>query len=216
MVGAYLPCTEVVTDMWNGARLDRCSGRIGMGRDLCLCFAVGSPNDISLDICWLFIGIGQLMVQRDANLWDQPIGSHRPGASKQLPRCEDINVPEVEASWSATAVLPSFSRNVQTINMGPSTVTQTLTPTLVNLTISSSAVVTGSDGSLTTVDRTYTTTAAVINYEPCRDKSAELGNKIALGVGRGLGIPTLVIAIIGTCYMARAHKNNQRERHAPP
>lgn len=189
---------------------------VGMGKDLCLCFAVDTTQDIAVNICWLFNGIGQLMVQTDANLWNHPVGSHRPGASKHIPRCEDIDVTEVEASWSATAAQPSFSRNIQTVNIGPSTAMQTLTPTLVNLTVSSSAVVTGSDGSLTTVYRTYTTTAAIINYESGRDKSADLGNRIALGVGLGLGIPTLVMAVIGTYYMARAYKNNQRERQAPP
>jgi hypothetical protein len=64
-----------------------------------------------------------------------------------------------------------------------------------------------SDGSVTTVDRTYTTTAAVINYEPGPDKDAQRGNKIALGVGLGLGIPTLILAIIGTCYMTKGHRN---------
>ncbi|PVF92640.1 hypothetical protein CPB86DRAFT_877733 [Serendipita vermifera] len=186
---------------------------VGMGQQLCLCFAMSDTTGISVDICWLFNGIGQVII--DDGGWIRPIGSHRPGAAKSLPHCEDVNVAAVQSEWSATAVMPSFSGNVQTINLEPSTLvstitsvqTQTLTPTLVNLTVSSSAVVTGDDGVVTTVDRSYTTTAAVINYEPTRDPSS---NRIALGVGLGLGIPSFILALIGTVYVKKSYENKKK------
>ena len=74
---------------------------------------------------------------------------------------------------------------------------------MVNLTISSSAVVTGPDGQLTTEDRSYTTTAAVINFEPAPQQGLTPGDKIALGIGLGLGLPTFVLGVLGFYYNRR-------------
>jgi hypothetical protein len=59
--------------------------------------------------------------------WGRPIEAHRPGAYKTLPHCESIDIPAVESSWSATAVMPSFTGNIETV--GPSTILATVTET---------------------------------------------------------------------------------------
>lgn len=77
---------------------------------------------------------------------------------------------------------------------------------MVNLTITSSAVVTGTNGQPSTQDRSYTTTAAVINFQPAAEEGLSTGNKIALGVGLGLGLPTLFVAIGAWCYSGNRQK----------
>jgi hypothetical protein len=83
----------------------------------------------------------------------------------------------------------------------------------VNLTVSSSAVITDSNGHLTTQDRSYTTTAAVIDYEPTPQRGLSESDKIALGIGLGLGFPSLLIAICGCVYQRRRYADNARPAH---
>jgi hypothetical protein len=196
---------------------------VGMGRALCMCFAMATNTAVAYDMCWYFNEIGQYWIASDG--YGSMVGSYRPGAAKSLPHCSDVDVNQLEQQWTATAVMPQATGPVETVNLGPSTVlqtvtqTSTLTPTsktflhprgpaeidsltpVVNLTISSSTVVTGRDGSPTTEDRSYTTTAAVINFEPAADQGMSLGNRIALGVGLGLGLPTFFLALVA-CWRA--------------
>ena len=74
---------------------------------------------------------------------------------------------------------------------------------MVNLTITSSTVLTGSNGQPTTEDRTYTTTAAVINFQPAPEEGLSTSNRIALGVGLRLGLPSLLAAVLGLYYANR-------------
>jgi hypothetical protein len=99
---------------------------VGMGRDMCLCFSLSPTSEAPVDICWLFNGIGQVMLVGNGYL-RIPTGAHRPGAYKSLHHCEAINIAVVESSWSATAPMPSFHGNIETL--GPSTILATVTET---------------------------------------------------------------------------------------
>ncbi|KAG8824967.1 hypothetical protein FRC17_008903 [Serendipita sp. 399] len=103
--------------------------------------------------------------------------------------------------------MPSYTGAVQTFHAGPSTVVQTmvrtqtyvLTPTLIPLTVTSSAVFTDGQGHVTTRDASFVTTAAIINSQSCNGGGGGGGGdalqRIKIGVGLGLGIPALTALI---------------------
>jgi hypothetical protein len=106
---------------------------VGLGQAVCLCFSMSTTTGAAYDICWSYNAIGQYVV--DSLGWQ--IGSYRPGASKSLPQCGDVDINALQAGWTRTAVMPQQTGSIQTLNIGPTTFdhtvtqirTSTLTPT---------------------------------------------------------------------------------------
>lgn len=213
-IARYRNDTTSTLSFYDAAGVKLIGAGVGLGRAVCMCFAMSTNDAAAYDLCWPFDPIGQFLVGRAI------YGSYRPGAAKSLPHCGDIDVAAVQSEWTRTAVMPQETGPVETISRPPTTVevtrevTHTLTPTMINLTITSSAVVTGSDGHPTTEDRSYTTTAAVINFQPAPEEGLSTGNKIALGVGLGLGLPSLLVAIGAWAYSGT--RRNPNRLHDPP
>lgn len=86
-----------------GTRLDE--GIVGDGYDTCLCFALGQSGggDLKSGICLWVDGDGQAEVWWQLRYDRILAGVHRPNMNRALPLCADVNVDELEASWSATA-----------------------------------------------------------------------------------------------------------------
>ncbi|KAG8750066.1 hypothetical protein FRC14_000836 [Serendipita sp. 396] len=191
---------------------------IGLGRALCACFSLSNGEGTNpVDICWYFNEIGQYTPYFG---WNQPVGSYRPGAAKSLKKCNEVDVPALQSQWSQTAIMPAFTGPVQTLQLGPSTVVQTvvqtqtyvLTPTLVPVTITSSSVITGSNGQVTTRDVSYVTTAAILNSGPSNGGGANDSlQRVKVGVGLGLGLPALAGLLWYAMYIY-----NKRNLPPPP
>ncbi|KAG8824969.1 hypothetical protein FRC17_008905 [Serendipita sp. 399] len=167
---------------------------IGLGKALCMCFAMSDLGGKATDICWYFDEIGQYV--RWVN--SEPQGSYRPGAAKSLKRCADVDLPALQAHWSQTAIMPTFTGQVQTFQNGLTTIRETvvqtqtyvLTPTVVPFTIQSSRVVTGSNGQVSTLDASYVTNAPVLNNAPSSSSNGDDENDpLALGLSLGLAVP---------------------------
>ncbi|CCA73375.1 hypothetical protein PIIN_07329 [Serendipita indica DSM 11827] len=136
---------------------------VGLGKPVCMCFSLGViTTGEKLDICWGFDLHGAVIAQGGSGV---VYGSWRT-SGKALARCANVNLASLEAQWSQTAVIPSYTGAVQTLNLGPSTVTQvqtvTITPTIATFNVTSTTVFTGSNGQIVTQPVTYVTTAPVI------------------------------------------------------
>ncbi|CCA73372.1 hypothetical protein PIIN_07327 [Serendipita indica DSM 11827] len=143
---------------------------VGLGIPLCMCFSLGMiATNENLDICWGFESSGVVV----ANGLGGVLGSWRI-SGKALPRCTDANLGSLEAQWSRTAIMPSYTGSVLTF--GPSTVTQlrtvTLTPT--SQVVPEAGRVTGSGS---------------------QGQGSSSAMKLGLGIGISLGILALVVLI---------------------
>ncbi|KAG8824970.1 hypothetical protein FRC17_008906 [Serendipita sp. 399] len=217
-VSAYRNITEPIIAYYDISGVRLLQAGIGLGKALCACFAMSDSLGKATDICWYFNEIGQWAPYYSLG----PSGSYRPGASKSFPKCGDVDVPALQAQWSRTAIMPTAIGPVQTLQLGPSTVIQTvvrtqtyvLTPTLLPFTVTSASVITGSNGQVTTQDLSYVTTAVVVNAESSGSSGGN-GNdnlqRVKIGVGLGLGLPTLGALLAYAMYLY-----NKRNSPPPP
>ncbi|KAH6666029.1 hypothetical protein B0J14DRAFT_491596 [Halenospora varia] len=188
---------------------------VGGGRDLCMCFSLAQgasvSNGIKGDICIYVDGTATAQVWWSIALDDFLASSYRPGAYKSLPACGNVDLDSLKASWSATAAQPSVTEVVSTlgnINIGntkSSAITQTVlsmstfTPSVIDYTQLTLLTTTNSQGVLTTQTGTLTTRLPVVTSAPPPDAGLSSSDKIALGVGLGIGLPTIGLMILGLC-----------------
>jgi hypothetical protein len=99
---------------------------VSLGRSLCLCFSMSTDLGSKFDICWYFYGDGRYM----GDYLGIPYGSFRSGSDKTLPSCANVDVASLEAAWSQTAIMPTYTGDVETINAPQSTIISTVTQTL--------------------------------------------------------------------------------------
>ena len=62
---------------------------------------------------------------------------------------------------------------------------------------------TNSQGVLTTQTSTIATQLPVVTNSPSSDTGLSRSDKIALGVGLGIGLPTIILMIIGLCLRGK-------------
>jgi hypothetical protein len=99
-----------------GVRLK--DGQVGSGYEVCLCFAlaqVPSAGSVRGAAClWVDAsGQGDYEYARGP-ISDYAFISNYRVVDKALPLCKDVNLAQLSASWSATAVLPSVTEAVVT------------------------------------------------------------------------------------------------------
>lgn len=84
--------------------------RVGGGLDVCMCFAMAQVSgSFRAAVCQWVSGTGY---------GHDYYNSYRPNAEKSLPLCKDVNVDQMRAKWSATAVQPTVSERVSTVGTG--------------------------------------------------------------------------------------------------
>ncbi|KAK6526500.1 hypothetical protein TWF694_005083 [Orbilia ellipsospora] len=205
--------------------------RVGGGQDLCMCFALQQPASVSQPLsgalCLWFNAVGQV-----DNWWtfayDRILaGTYRPYVEKALPVCGagfDLN--SAKENWSKTAVQPGFTDVESTVGVID---TQVVTATVVSYSVSTyvpsvvaytditSFTTTGADGALSTVASTRTTQLPVVTvYQSNPDEQGlSKADKIALGVGLGIGLPTIVLMVVGLvipCILAKRRKRHHAEQ----
>lgn len=97
--------TDVLVAIYDltGSRVE--DGMVGDGYETCLCFALGQSGSGNLrsGICLYVNGDGQNDVWWGLSYDRILAGAHRPNMNRALPLCADVNVDDLEASWSATA-----------------------------------------------------------------------------------------------------------------
>jgi len=108
-----------------GTRLE--GAIIGGGRELCMCFSVSTIGGLGNDMCFYFGPTGDFDLWWELHIDYRIASAVRSGSAKALPHCADVDIASLEASWAATAVVPSATGSVS--NIGPTTTTATLTPT---------------------------------------------------------------------------------------
>jgi hypothetical protein len=98
-----------------GVRLK--GSRVGGGYDVCMCFAMAAmTKSLKGNLCIWVDGTGQADQWWDLHLDDIFAGTYRPGSDKSLPFCSDVDLDQVKANWSATAVQASTSESATTVN----------------------------------------------------------------------------------------------------
>jgi hypothetical protein len=98
-----------------GVRLK--DGRVGNGYEVCLCFALSQPGTPSVKgaLCLWADRTGQTNYQYErAPISDYAYLSNYRPADKALPLCKDVDLNQLKATWSATAVLQNSTEVVKT------------------------------------------------------------------------------------------------------
>ncbi|KAH7088036.1 hypothetical protein FB567DRAFT_468518 [Paraphoma chrysanthemicola] len=159
-------------------------GIIGNGYETCLCFALSQTGTTGFKgaFCWWVDGSG-----RGDGWWalryDRILaGNYRPNVAKTLPQCKDVDVKKLKESWSATAVQPSATVG-----------SKTATPSA-----SKGSVISSTSNAVTT-NTVFSSTSAPSNPSDGNGRSLTQGDKIALGVGIGIGVPTVLVGLVGIC-----------------
>ncbi|KAH8761828.1 hypothetical protein F5882DRAFT_415821 [Hyaloscypha sp. PMI_1271] len=192
---------------------------VGGGHDLCMCFSLAQSTSttsaIKADICIWINSVAQAEIYWRLDVDSFLTGSYRPGAYKALPACGSVDLDSLKASWSATAVQPSVTEIVSTlsnvnVNGGKVTaVTQTVistssfTPSVIDYTTFTVFTTTNSQGVLTTQTSTIATQLPVVTNSPPSDTGLSRSDKIALGVGLSISLPTIILMIIGLCLRGK-------------
>ncbi|KAF2026032.1 hypothetical protein EK21DRAFT_116234 [Setomelanomma holmii] len=140
-------------------------------------------------------------------------GSYRPNAAKSLPLCKDLNVNELRSQWRATAVQPTVTEGVATVEESQTKIaTSTQMSSVVDYTKLRTLTTTDAKGSPTIQVVTETTRAAVVKVALASASDLTRADKIALGVGLGIGLPTVSLMIFGLCLQYRAFKRSKGEQ----
>jgi hypothetical protein len=183
-----------------GSRLK--DARVGGGYDVCLCFALSQTGDgIKGAMCVWVDGSGRSDIWWSLLLDNIVAGSYRPNVAKALPLCKDVDVSSLKAKWSSTAIHPSYTEKTVNAPGGPpetKTVLSTFIPSVVGYTELLTLTTTDPNGSRTIQTITKTSQAAVVTVTEDK-KEMDRGDIIALGVGLGVGIPTIILMLIGLC-----------------
>jgi hypothetical protein len=100
-----------------GVRLK--DGQVGNGYEVCLCFCLAKPPSIGSTkgaLClWVdAAGEGDYDYYSAQPISDYAFTSNYRVVDRALPQCKDVNLAQLSASWSATAVLPSVTEAVKT------------------------------------------------------------------------------------------------------
>ncbi|KAK6511704.1 hypothetical protein TWF481_000610 [Arthrobotrys musiformis] len=215
-----LPATEVFTNITDsfaiydgtGIRLKGPDARIGAGTQICACFALRQIQDRNLAaaICIYVNGDAQAYFDNTIAL------NYRPGvdADRALPICGGgFDLEAARESWSKTAVQPDVTETVRTVGTigtqaapdptvrGGTTVVSTeyivstYFPPAVPYTETITYTTTGPEG-IATITTARTTEFPIATVTTASESNSK-NDKVILGVGLGIGLPALILAIAG-------------------
>ena len=172
---------------------------VGNGVPLCMCSAFGRSDGWKGNICLYIDGTGQGDVWWNTQL-EHILASDYRISGKAMLSCVGANLSSLQAQWSSTA--PSPSKTVSTKNIAGITTVLTSVFTILS-------TGTNSDGAPTTFFSL--TTQTTIPTDSSGNNGYNESDKIALGVGIGIGVPTFLVGLIALCVVRWNGRRGHRE-----